>query len=77
MAALLPCFLIYAEVGKCIAKNSIANNIYQDWITMYSSADFYKAVQKARNITDTLAAQTHSSTQSLMEQAFIHSSRLK
>lgn len=77
VTALLPCFWIYAEIGQYIATHSVAGNIYQDWIAMYSSEDFYKAVLKIRDIVDTLAAQSHPQTHYLMEQAFVRSSRLE
>ncbi len=32
LASLLPCFWIYAEVGKDIVNNSAPNNPYQAWV---------------------------------------------
>ena len=36
LASLLPCFWIYAEVGKDIVNNSAPNNPYQAWVDTYS-----------------------------------------
>lgn len=40
LTSLLPCFWVYLENGKNIAKNSISNNPYQSWIDTYVSAEF-------------------------------------
>ncbi|MGL5157956.1 MAG: TenA family protein, partial [Acinetobacter junii] len=36
LAALLPCFWIYAEVGQDIVQHSVPNNPYQAWIDTYA-----------------------------------------
>jgi thiaminase (transcriptional activator TenA) len=77
VAALLPCFWIYAEVGKYIAKNSSTTNQYQKWIAMYSSDEFIQSAKKACGILDDLAAHGTPATLALMEQAFVYSSRLE
>ncbi|MFP4134019.1 MAG: TenA family protein [Halothece sp.] len=51
IAALLPCFWIYQEVGLYIAKNAVSNHPYQKWIDLYSGQDFAKAVESAIAIT--------------------------
>ncbi len=40
LTALLPCFWVYLENGKKIAKDSIENNPYQAWIDTYVSEEF-------------------------------------
>ncbi|MCL3780750.1 transcriptional regulator [Prolixibacteraceae bacterium JC049] len=40
MAALLPCFWLYSEVGKVIRKNSIAENRFQAFIETYSGDEY-------------------------------------
>ncbi len=47
MAALLPCFWIYREVGYHVRKNSVNNNPYQRWIDTYSDEVFHLGVEKA------------------------------
>ena len=41
LAALLPCFWIYAEVGKDIVSKSVPNNPYQAWIDTYAGEEFH------------------------------------
>ena len=40
LAALLPCFWIYAEVGKDIIDKAAPNNPYQAWIDTYAGKIF-------------------------------------
>ncbi|MEM3073320.1 MAG: thiaminase II [Nitrososphaerales archaeon] len=40
LAALLPCYWIYWEVGKELEKQGSKNPIYQRWIETYSSKEF-------------------------------------
>jgi thiaminase/transcriptional activator TenA len=47
LAALLPCFSIYAEVGLSIAAGSVAGNPFQAWIDTYASDEFQLAVRRA------------------------------
>lgn len=77
VAALLPCFWIYAEVGQHIANTTASNNIYHPWIAMYSSDAFHLAVKKARDITDHLATEVFPANHELMKKAFVHSARLE
>ncbi len=40
LTSLLPCFWLYLENGKNIAKHSVSGNPYQSWIDTYVSEDF-------------------------------------
>lgn len=53
LAAVLPCFTIYKEIGDYILANQTnkENNPYQDWINTYGGEDFGNAVKKAIEIT--------------------------
>ena len=42
VAAILPCFWIYWDVGNHIAKESVADNPYQAWIDTYSDPGLAK-----------------------------------
>ena len=55
LASLLPCFWIYAEVGKDIVSKSIANNPYQAWIDTYSGEEFNEAVKNVLATIDRIA----------------------
>jgi thiaminase/transcriptional activator TenA len=55
VSSLLPCFLVYNEVGKRMASHQISNNPYHDWIALYSSDAFELSVSLAIQITNELA----------------------
>jgi thiaminase (transcriptional activator TenA) len=77
MAALLPCFWIYREVGTFIYKTAAANNPYQKWIDTYAGEEFGKLVDKAIETTDDLATNTTEHVRDLMKTVFVTSSRLE
>jgi thiaminase/transcriptional activator TenA len=55
LAAILPCFSVYAEVGLAIAAASKQGNPYQLWIDTYASPEFQEAVQAAESTIDRAA----------------------
>lgn len=77
MAALLPCFWIYREVGKYIKSIAAPNNPYQTWIDTYSGIEFDRAVEKAIAITNEAAEHVGKAIQSQMQELFIISSKLE
>lgn len=79
VAALLPCFWIYREVGLHLSRICEANNPYQKWIDTYSSPEFASVVDQAINLTDHIACHDFTDRSSLnrMEQAFLTSCRLE
>ena len=62
LAALLPCFWIYAEVGKDIVNKSIPNNPYQAWIDTYAGEEFHTAVRNVIATVDKVAARCDADT---------------
>ncbi|MDR0422254.1 MAG: TenA family protein [Proteiniphilum sp.] len=78
LAAVLPCFRIYKEVGDYILANQTeGNNPYQSWIDTYGGEDFEKSVTLAVSICDQIAAQCTEEQQQAMTKAFITSARLE
>lgn len=78
MAAVLPCFWIYKEIGDHILKTStVSNNPYERWIETYAGKEFAEAVQKAIDICDKVAESTTVEVRSRMTEAFITSSFLE
>ena len=55
MAALLPCFWIYWDVGNAIAREAAADNPYRAWIDTYSDEGFGNAVRAVMAATDKAA----------------------
>jgi thiaminase/transcriptional activator TenA len=78
VAAVLPCFWIYKEVGEYIYnhQNSI-NNPYQKWIETYGGDEFSIAVQQAIDICDKIAENSTPEIRKRMTEAFIMSSRME
>ena len=77
LAALLPCFWIYQEVGSHIHENSVAKNPYQKWIDMYSGEEFQNVVKNAIDLTDRVAKDVNNKQLQKMKEAFITSTRLE
>ncbi|WP_374999691.1 TenA family protein [Aeromicrobium sp. CTD01-1L150] len=52
VGAVLPCFRVYAEVGRRIAAETTATHPYADWIATYADPDFDAAVRRAEECLD-------------------------
>ena len=77
LASLLPCFWIYAEVGKDIIRHSIPNNPYQAWIDTYAGEEFNEAVRKVILTIDRIAARCDADTLEKMHQAYTKGAELE
>ena len=75
VAALLPCFWLYWDVGTSIAARAAADNPYRAWIDTYADAGFGDAVRKVIGITDQAAAGASAAVQDRMMTAFIRCSQ--
>ncbi len=74
MAALLPCFWIYWDVGNTIAREAAPGNQYRAWIDTYSDAGFGDAVRAVIAATDKAAEGTTDAIRARMMTAFVRSS---
>ena len=77
VAAVLPCFWIYREVGNYISERAADDNPYSDWIDTYSSEEFSEDVDRAIDITDEIAERASGSQRKKMKRAFSYSTRLE
>ncbi|ARU04646.1 thiaminase II [Comamonas serinivorans] len=77
LAGLLPCFWIYAEVGRDIHSRSAANNPYQAWVDTYAGEDFHAAVRGVIATIDRLAEAADAATRERMAQAYRYSAELE
>lgn len=78
LAAVLPCFWIYKEVGDYILENQTKDkNPYQSWIDTYGGEDFERSVLSAIAICDEIAEQCTEDRQQSMTEAFIISAKLE
>jgi thiaminase/transcriptional activator TenA len=75
VAALLPCFRIYWDVGCAIAVNSAPDNPYRAWIDTYADERFGEAVRSVVAIGDEAAAAAAAAGRARMLTAFICSCR--
>lgn len=75
MAALLPCFWIYWDVGVAIAREARPDNPYRAWIDTYADEAFAKVVQAVIAATDRAAADASESLRERMMTAFIRSTQ--
>jgi thiaminase/transcriptional activator TenA len=55
LAALLPCFWIYAEIGRDILGRAVRPNPYDAWIDTYAGEEFHEAVRAVIATTDRAA----------------------
>lgn len=75
VAAVLPCFWIYWDVGKRIAAETVPDNPYRAWIDTYSDPSFGQSVETAIFIADRAAAATTQARRDAMLAAFTLSAR--
>src|SRR5262249_12407808 len=71
VAALLPCFWIYWDVGCTIARAAAPHNPYKAWIDTYADQRFGDAVRAVIAITDRAAEATTAATRNRMVGAFL------
>lgn len=70
LAALLPCFWIYAEVGRDILARAAKPNPYQAWIDTYAGEEFHEAVRDVVATTDKAADRASADTVAAMHEAY-------
>ena len=77
LASLLPCFWIYAEVGKDIHARAARPNPYGAWIDTYAGEDFHTVVRGVLATIDRVAAGVDAGTLDAMHAAYTTSARLE
>ncbi len=79
VAAVLPCFWIYKEVGDHIyaQQKNVKDNPYKNWIDTYSGEEFATSVKQAIQITDQLASKASEQLQEEMLDAFEMATKLE
>lgn len=76
VAAVLPCYWIYGEVGKRLFRNRPRKpKIYRQWIETYASEAFWQPVREQIQLMDKLGAAASHSEKKLMNAHFLLSSR--
>jgi thiaminase/transcriptional activator TenA len=78
LAAVLPCFRIYKEVGDHILEHqNKKDNPYRNWIDTYGGKDFEKSVNLAISICDEIADKCTEEQRQAMTEAYVMCSRME
>jgi thiaminase/transcriptional activator TenA len=75
LAAVLPCYWIYWEVGKALVEKGSPDPLYQQWIDTYSDEPFGRIVQDVLHLTDRIGHTLSASEQAGMGRHFVTTSR--
>jgi thiaminase/transcriptional activator TenA len=75
MAALLPCYWIYWEVGKELERKGSPDPLYARWIGTYASGEFGEVVRGVLDATDRIAGSLPPRDRAAMRHHFITTSR--
>jgi thiaminase/transcriptional activator TenA len=75
VAALLPCYWIYWEVGKELERAGSRDPLFSRWIETYASEEFGSVVRAVLGMTDTLASQLTHDDRAAMRRHFVTTSR--
>lgn len=73
IAAVVPCFWVYNEIGKYIKQESILNNPFKKWMDNYASEGFSERVNLVLEIANNYYLNANSNTKDLMLKAFKNS----
>ncbi|WP_115788687.1 bifunctional hydroxymethylpyrimidine kinase/phosphomethylpyrimidine kinase [Arthrobacter silvisoli] len=80
VAAILPCYWLYAEVGQrlhheFVAAGEPAGHPYADWLRTYADEAFAEATRKAIDVVDVAARAASAAERTAMHEAFVQSCR--
>ncbi|OFI39562.1 bifunctional hydroxymethylpyrimidine kinase/phosphomethylpyrimidine kinase [Arthrobacter sp. SW1] len=80
VAAILPCYWLYAEVGQrlhheFVAAGEPAAHPYADWLRTYADEAFADATRKAIDVVDRAARAASAAERAAMHEAFVQSCR--
>ena len=74
IAAILPCYWLYQDIGKRLAAANHAGHPYGDWLETYSSPEFDEATAQAIEMVRTAWTLADPALREKMRQAFLRSS---
>ena len=75
LAALLPCYWIYWEVGKTLLQRGSPDPLYQRWIATYGADEFGAVVEAVLSLADQLAEPLPAAARQAMARHFVTTSR--
>ncbi|MGH2749800.1 MAG: thiaminase II [Actinomycetota bacterium] len=75
LAAVLPCYWIYWEVGKELLKSASPNPLYRRWIDTYGGEEFGAIVTEVLALTDRIGSAASPEQRERMRAHFVTTSR--
>lgn len=75
LAAVLPCYWIYARVGDSLVERSSPDPLYARWIAMYGGEDFQSTVDEVLALTDRVGTELSSTETARVRGHFVTTSR--
>lgn len=72
VSAMLPCYWLYADIGKQNEHATPGVEIYQNWINMYASDWFQESTQEQIDLLDELAEQASEEEKEKITEQFIY-----
>ncbi len=75
LGAVLPCYWIYAEVGKALLERGSSNPRYRKWIDTYGAEEFGSLVEAVLDLTDEVCEDLNLEQRSCVTEAFVTTSR--
>lgn len=77
LAAVLPCFLLYLEMGKCLLAKGSPHPLYQRFIDRFSGADYEALSLEVCAIMDAAAAELGEAQRKRVADIFTHCCRME
>jgi len=79
VAALLPCFWGFLEIGKRLSEegDTSEDNPYRDWIEMYSSDEFEELADWSKDLMNSMGERSSEEEKERLKDVFLSSSRLE
>lgn len=75
LAAVLPCYWIYARVGDALLERSSPDPLYARWISMYGGEEFQTTVHDVLALTDRVGAELSEAETARVREHFVTTSR--
>lgn len=70
VAAVLPCYWIYARVGEHLQRHGSPEPLFQRWIDTYAGQEYQTVVDQVLTVTDRIGAQASAAERELMRRHF-------
>ena len=77
LAAFLPCYWIYWEVGKRLTASGSPHPLYQQWIATYGGDEFGTVVKQVLAVAERVAASLTGAQRDAMQAQFAQTARFE